>query len=97
MARSKPPDDASRFVSQGYITEQKPAIHSVNAPYAGLILKGNSGSQALPPFPQSSLDILRMEGGAPAPALHLCQFEAGEFEPALIDEIERAVSHGTYD
>jgi hypothetical protein len=36
-----------------------------------------------------------MKGSAPAPALHLFQFESGKFQPTLIDEIERAIWLGT--
>jgi hypothetical protein len=36
-----------------------------------------------------------MKGISPAPASHLFQFESGEFQPTLIDEIERAVWPGT--
>ena len=36
-----------------------------------------------------------MKGSTPTPALHLFHLETGEFQPMLIDEIERAVRSGT--
>jgi hypothetical protein len=38
-----------------------------------------------------------MKGSAPAPALHLFQFESDKFQPPPIDEIERAIRLSAHD
>ncbi len=90
VAGSIPLENASFLISQGYVTKQKPAILAVNTPYARLSLERLSSSQTGAPFLHNSSRILRMKGSAPAPALHLFQFESGKFQPQPIDEIERA-------
>src|SRR5882672_4338025 len=90
-AHAKPSDDVSRRVAHGHMPAEEPAILPVGTPQPFLDLCRFSDAQDRAPVVRHSCGVVRMNRGRPVPAYRLFQGKARVLQPAIVEEVDRAV------
>src|SRR5947209_15946285 len=96
-ARSVPFDDPSIFITHRDFMVKHPTVFTVSSPNAGFMQERLATGQRGPPFFQNSVEVIRMNGNGPPPALQILQSEPHILKPGLIEEINVAIGPSGMD
>src|SRR5580704_9454718 len=94
QARSIPLDDVAVFIAKGHFAVEHPAVFSIRATDASLVLEGFSSREACSPLGQNPFKVFRVNKSRPIPAGHFVQSDAQVFQPRFIEVIEVPVGPG---
>src|SRR6266446_3954448 len=89
-----PLDDPASFVAERFDPEEEPAVDAVGTPQPRLALAGLALGKERFPLPRQSAEVVRVDGGLPAPPETFLQGETRVVLPPPVQEFLRATRLG---